>query len=160
MTTPTGHGAPTPTIRAAVLADADELSRLFTALEHPTRAAEITARWAQWAAEGNDALVADRGDGTLAGLATLHRTRVLHRPAPVGRITALVVDAAERGRGIGRALVAAAEERLTRDGCILLEITSNLRRADAHAFYERIGYARTSVRLARTLPIIPTRGDA
>ena len=143
----------TPTIRAADVTDAAELARLFIVLGHPTTANEIAARWAQWAAEGNDALVADRGDGTLAGLATLHRTRVLHRPAPVGRITALVVDAAERGRGIGRALVAAAEERLTRDGCILLEITSNLRRTDAHAFYERIGYARTSLRLARTLPI-------
>jgi GNAT superfamily N-acetyltransferase len=150
----------TPIIRPAAATDAVELARLFTVLEHPTSAADVTARWAQWAAEGNDALVADRGDGTLAGLATLHRTRVLHRPAPVGRITALVVDATERGRGIGRALVAAAEERLTRDGCILLEITSNLRRADAHAFYERIGYARTSLRLARTLPIIPSGGRA
>lgn len=156
MTTPTDRGATIPAIRAAVSTDAGELARLFTTLGHPTRADEIAARWAQWAAEGNDALVADRGDDTLAGLATLHRTRVLHRPGPVGRITALVVDEVERGRGIGRALVGAAEERLTRDGCVLLEITSNLRRADAHAFYERIGYERTSLRLARTLPVQAT----
>ena len=160
MTAATGTGARAPTIRAAVMADAAELARLFTILGHPTTAVDIAARWDRWAAEGNDALIADRGDGTLAGLATLHRTRVLHRPGPVGRITALVVDEAERGRGIGRALVAAAEERLTRDGCVLLEITSGLRRADAHAFYERIGYARTSLRLARTLPTIPSGGGA
>jgi GNAT superfamily N-acetyltransferase len=76
---------------------------------------------------------------------------VLHRPKPVGRITALVVDAPVRGQGIGRALVAAAEEALARAGCGLLEITSHERLVDAHAFYERLGYQRTSVRLAKVL---------
>jgi GNAT superfamily N-acetyltransferase len=138
-------------IRAATPDDAPELSRLLTQLGHPTTEAEVRARWDGCSREGSAALVADRGDGTLAGLATIGRIHVLHRPRPIGRITALVVDAPDRGRGLGRALVAAAEARLLDAGCGLLEITSNLRRADAHAFYERIGYEKTSVRLARTL---------
>jgi GNAT superfamily N-acetyltransferase len=144
---------PAYVVRPAVVDDAPELSRLFGELEHPASSAELAARWDAWAREGNVALVADRGDGTLAGVATLHRMHVLHRPRPVGRVTALVVDARERGHGIGRALVAAAEARLTQDGCGLLEITSNARRTDAHAFYERIGYVRTSVRLMK--PLVP-----
>jgi GNAT superfamily N-acetyltransferase len=140
-----------PAIRPATEDDAPELSRLLTALGHPTTVAAITTHWAEWAGAGNSALVAGRSDGTVAGMATLHRMLVLHRPKPVGRITALVVDAPDRGQGIGRALVAAAEAALAAAGCGLLEITSNVRRTDAHAFYERLGYERTSVRFAKTL---------
>lgn len=140
-----------PAIRRATAADAPELARLLTSLGHPTAAVTIEAHWDEWEAAGNTALVAERPDGTLSGVATLHHMLVLHRPRPVGRITALVVDAPVRGQGIGRALVAAAEEVLTSVGCGLLEITSNLRRADAHAFYEHLGYERTSFRFARVL---------
>lgn len=75
--------------------------------------------------------------------------RVLHRPAPVGRISMLVVDAKLRNRGIGEALVRAAEHALVASGCQIVEVTSNNARTDAHRFYERLGYERTSVRLAR-----------
>lgn len=142
---------PAPVIRPAARHDAPEIARLLTALGHATAAEDVAERWGEWAAQGNAALVAARTDGTLAGLVTLHQMRVLHRPRPVGRITALVVDAAARGEGIGRALVAAAEETLARAGCGLLEITSNVRLTDAHAFYEHLGYERTSVRLAKDL---------
>ncbi|HEY9227767.1 MAG TPA: GNAT family N-acetyltransferase, partial [Gemmatimonadaceae bacterium] len=57
----------------------------------------------------------------------------------------------DRGQGVGRALVAAAEQSLVSAGCGLIEITSNDRRVDAHAFYEHLGYARTSIRLAKSL---------
>jgi GNAT superfamily N-acetyltransferase len=76
---------------------------------------------------------------------------MLHRPQPVGRITSLVVDAQERGKGLGRRLVQAAEAQLAQAGCGLLEITSNFKLVEAHAFYERIGYERTSVRLMKRL---------
>lgn len=138
-------------IRAGTEHDAAELARLLTALGHPTDAKAISKRWPQWSEAGNTALVAARSDGSLAGLATLHQMTVLHRPRPVGRITALVVDANVQRQGVGRALVEAAEEQLTRAGCALLEITSHLRLVDAHAFYECLGYERVSVRLAKVL---------
>jgi GNAT superfamily N-acetyltransferase len=107
--------------------------------------------WDAWSAAGNSALVLARNDDALAAVVTLHCMTVLHRPRPVGRITALVVEETMRGQGIGRALVNAAEVAPTSAGCGLLEITSNARLVDAHAFYERLGYERTSVRLAKTL---------
>jgi GNAT superfamily N-acetyltransferase len=76
---------------------------------------------------------------------------VLHRPKPVGRISMLVVAKDRRGHGIGAELVAAAEAWLGKQGCGLIEVTSNTKRMRAHAFYERLGYARTSYRFARTL---------
>jgi len=144
-----GSEAPAHAIRVATAHDAPELARLLTSLGHPTSEAAIAGRWEAWLAAGNMALVADHAGGTLAGLATLHTMTVLHRPRPVGRITALVVDAPVRRQGLGRALVTAAEAVLAGAGCGLLEITSNVRRADAHAFYERLGYERTSVRFAK-----------
>ncbi|HEX8432180.1 MAG TPA: GNAT family N-acetyltransferase [Longimicrobium sp.] len=138
-------------IRQAILADAPEIARLLTMLGHPTTAEAVASRWDEWLSGDSWALVACLDDGTLTGVATLHRMLVLHRPLPVGRITALVVDPSVRGTGLGRKLVAAAEDFLTVEGCGLLEITSNTRLANAHEFYEHLEYERTSIRFAKRL---------
>ena len=90
-------------------------------------------------------------DGAVVGCLTTSVMRVLHRPAPVGRISMMVVDEALRSRGIGAQLVRAAEETLATQGCYMVEVTSHVRRTEAHRFYERLGYAKTSVRLAKEL---------
>lgn len=141
-------------IRTAARDDAPQLAHLLTLLGHDTSPERIIAMWDAWEASGNSALVAERPDADIIGLATLHQMLVLHRPRPVGRITALIVTEAARGEGAGRTLVDAAEARLREYGCGLLEITSNLRLTDAHSFYEHLGYARTSIRLARDLAAV------
>lgn len=138
-------------LREARMTDADEIARLLSQLEHPTTGAEVAAQWPAFIEAGNSALVVARGDGTLSGVAVLHRTHTLHRRTPIGRITALVIDAPDRGRGVGRALVAEAEARLRGTGCGLIEITSHVRLLQAHAFYDRLGYERTSHRFAKVL---------
>ena len=57
-------------------------------------------------APGSAVLVA-AGYGPVIGLVALHWCEVLQRARPVARITALIVDEAERRRGIGRMLVKA-----------------------------------------------------
>ncbi len=64
----------------------------------------------------------------------------------------MVVAEQARGQGVGSALVAEAEARLKAAGCGLIEVTSNAKRLRAHAFYERLGYDRTSHRFAKQLP--------
>ncbi|HJV90212.1 MAG TPA: GNAT family N-acetyltransferase [Holophagaceae bacterium] len=139
-------------LRPATESDAPQLARLLTELGHPTTSEGIQERWAGWAEAGNGAIVAEDPDGSLLGVITLHRMTVLHRPRPVGRITSLVVTASSRGTGLGRSLMTAAEAALMEAGCGLVEITSHDRRVEAHAFYEHLGYVRTSIRLARECP--------
>jgi len=146
-----------PLIRPAEEREAHALAGLLTKLGHPTTTSDVVSRWQGWSEAGNHALVAVAPDGALSGLITLHKMIVLHRPLPVGRITALVVDESVRGQGVGRALVAAAEAELAQAGCGLLEVTSSMRFLDAHTFYEHLGYDQTSVRFAKELDDSPVR---
>ena len=137
-------------IRAARASDSAALARLIGQLEFAVSTADVAERLAVMQAEGRQVLVAERG-GAVIGCLSTSVMRVLHRPAPVGRISMMVVDEALRGRGIGAALVHAAGTALAAQGCYMVEVTSHVRRARAHRFYERLGYERTSVRLAKTL---------
>ena len=55
-------------------------------------------------------------------------------------IGGLVVDREYRKRGIGRRLLARAEEWAAQQACSVVRLTSNEKRIEAHAFYERAGY--------------------
>ena len=138
-------------IRTARVQDAPELARLLTELGHATTQDEILLRWSAWQANGNSGLVMDGDDGELVAAATLHQTVVLHRAKPIGRISALIVDSRHRSRGIGRAFVERAERMFAEAGCGMVEITSNMRRTDAHAFYQYLGYELTSARFMKRL---------
>jgi GNAT superfamily N-acetyltransferase len=137
-------------VRPAEPRDCGTLARLIGQLGYDAIVEDVAERLAAMTAEGRLVLVAQL-DGEVVGCLSTSVMRVLHRPAPVGRISMMVVDEALRGRGVGVVLVRAAEEALAERGCRLVEVTSNLRRAEAHRFYERLGYERTSVRLAKEL---------
>jgi len=90
-------------------------------------------------------------DKTVIGLIGIHRMVTVHRPAPVGRIPILVVAKEAQGHGLGRMLVDASEQWCREKGCQIIEVTSNDRRAQAHAFYRHMGYERTSIRFFKKL---------
>jgi len=54
----------------------------------------------------------------------------------------LVVDAAERSRSFGSALIGFARERARNENCDAIRLSSNLSRVRAHTFYEREGFDR------------------
>lgn len=139
-----------PEVRHATLRDSIAISGLLAELGFQTPADTVAARLGTLEQAGERVLVAIVS-GEVVGLATIHITPVLHRPKPVGRITLLVVAERARNRGIGRAIVDASETVLSESGCGLVEITSNAALRDAHAFYERLGYTRTSVRFFKPL---------
>ena len=139
-----------PKVREAKPADAQAISALLDELGYQVGAADVRRRLEALRKGRQPALIAER-ERVVVGCATWHVTAVIHRPRPVGRITMLVVAKALRGEGIGTLLVEEAAERLKEQGCGLLEVTSNIKRMRAHAFYEGLGFERTSYRFARKL---------
>ncbi len=139
-----------PIIRAATKADAPLLAALFALLDHQIEPAQIAANLQAMKKDGDQLLVTVRGKDVIAACA-VQATVHPHRDAPVGRITILVVAEAERGTGLGRALVAEAERLLASRSCKLVEVTSNEKLTQAHRFYQQLGYARTSLRFAKEL---------
>lgn len=136
------------TIRDARADDAERISALARELGYEASPEMIAGNLPRLLAIGEPPLVAEE-EGEVVGYLTWHIAPVLHRPGPYGRITMLVVAESRRGRGIGRRLVAAAEERFHAHGCALIEVTSGTHRAEAHAFYRRLGYELTSHRFSR-----------
>jgi GNAT superfamily N-acetyltransferase len=59
------------------------------------------------------------------------------------KVESVKVAAARRSQGIGAEMMAHAEAIARARGARLLELTSNGKRADAHRFYERIGYEQS-----------------
>ncbi|HXT18204.1 MAG TPA: GNAT family N-acetyltransferase [Gemmatimonadaceae bacterium] len=139
--------------RDATAADADALARLCTQLGHPATPDVIPARLARIAGDTNArAIVVDAPNrGGVVALATIHIRNTLNHNAPLAQLSLLVVEEAVRGTGVGRAIVDEAERWARDRGCMRMVVTTALRRTDAHAFYERIGYTHTGRRYAKDL---------
>lgn len=142
--------APVPKIREAKPADAPRLVALIEELDHSIDEKAVRANLAKLRKVGELPLVAMLGK-QVVGLAGRHLMVTVHRPAPVGRIPILIVTASARGQAIGRMLVEAVESWCREQGCAMVEVTSNDRRTEAHAFYRHMGYERTSLRFMKTL---------
>ncbi|WP_327235634.1 GNAT family N-acetyltransferase [Streptomyces sp. NBC_01317] len=91
------------------------------------------------------AVVAVR-DGRVVG--TLQLTIIpglSRRGATRSIIEAVRVHADERGSGLGTRFVEWAIEESRRQGCHLVQLTSDTTRTDAHRFYERLGFTASHV---------------
>lgn len=137
-----------PLVRNATRDDAEAIGALIVELGYDASTKDIASRLGTIEEAGQAVLVAEI-DGEVIGCLSTSMMTVLHRPAPVGRISMMVVDERFRGKGIGAQMIVAAEKLLADKGCQLVEVTSNLRRVDAHRFWECNGYERTSARFAK-----------
>lgn len=87
--------------------------------------------------------VADR-DGEVTGCLQLTFIPGLSRRGMWrGQIEAVRIAASARGGGTGRAMLEWTIERCRERGCGLVQLTTDKRRADAHRFYERLGFRAT-----------------
>jgi GNAT superfamily N-acetyltransferase len=141
---------PEPKIRDAKPADAPRLVELIRFLGHQIDEKSVRRNLTSLKKTDETPLVATLGK-EVVGLCGVAARVMIHREAPIGRISPLVVDEKAQGHGIGRLLVEAAEQWCRKRGCKLVEVTSNDRRTAAHAFYRHLGYERTSMRFAKTL---------
>jgi ribosomal protein S18 acetylase RimI-like enzyme len=147
---PPPKAKPKPKIRDAKPPDAERLTELIHELGHEITEKQVRKNLSALKKSGEVPLVATL-DKRVVGMCGVGSRVVVHRPAPLGRITVLVVANEAQRQGIGRMLVEAAEEWMRNKGCQLVEVTSNDRRAEAHAFYRHMGYERTSIRFFKKL---------
>jgi GNAT superfamily N-acetyltransferase len=138
-------------VRRARPADAPAMARLLAQLGYPMSAELVPGRLAAVEGDGGVAFVAQDEKVQIVGLASGTCYATLHGGGRVAYITALVTAEDARGRGVGRALVAAIESWAVGLGCTRLAVTSAERRADAHAFYPRCGLPCTGRRFSKQL---------
>jgi len=87
-------------------------------------------------------LVADI-DGEVAGTYVLQIMEKLgKRGTPAGIVEDVAVLPARHGQGIGRAMMEHAREACRAAGCYKVALSSNVKREDAHRFYDSLGFER------------------
>jgi GNAT superfamily N-acetyltransferase len=155
----------TPTIRAASMADIQELARLRFQLytEYtPSIAEPFDAYRERFVPFAGDALAneepwrawAAEEDGRLVGamwLQTVPRVPAPGRsdPRPIGYLTNAYVEPAFRGQGLGSTMLAAVLEHCETHG---FELIVAWPADDAYGFYERAGFTRPPDPVVRQLP--------
>jgi GNAT superfamily N-acetyltransferase len=130
-----------PRIRAAAIGDASDVALLLDALGYPCTRDEAAERIAFILGDTRQHLLLAELGGHACGLVAMDMRYSLTRGADQARITALVVAQEWARRGIGRRLLREVEGISRRARIARIEVTSNARRADAHAFYHGCGYA-------------------
>ncbi|WP_189174107.1 GNAT family N-acetyltransferase [Streptomyces lasiicapitis] len=98
------------------------------------------------AADPNQHLVVAVREGRVVGTLQLTIVPGLSRQgATRSIIEAVRVHADERGGGLGTRFIEWAVEESRRQGCQLVQLTSDATRTDAHRFYERLGFTASHV---------------
>jgi GNAT superfamily N-acetyltransferase len=138
-------------IRAAHVGDVPALVPLFSQWGHEQPGEAIVARLIDWQQTPCAEVLVAELDGIVAGMAAVSASPHLARPGRTARLASLVVAATHRRRGVGTALLQAAENRARAWECDRLELTSSRHRAAAHAFYLAGGYEEQSDFHARYL---------
>jgi GNAT superfamily N-acetyltransferase len=86
--------------------------------------------------------VAEQDDEVVGSFALLVMDNLGHLGSPSGIVEDVVVAPARQSSGIGAAMMRFALERCREKRCYKLMLSSNAKRARAHAFYESLGYER------------------
>ena len=139
-------------IRPAIPADLPALLDLYEQLaeghaHHPIAIAQAEAALAEITAQlPGRTLLVGLSDGAVAGTVDLLLVgpSLTHGGHPWAIVENVVVDQAARRRGVGRALMEEAVRRAREAGCHRIQLLSNHRRTEAHAFYRALGFVASA----------------
>lgn len=90
-------------------------------------------------------------NGHIIGMIGLHMQFHLHHANWIGEIQELVVMPQARGLKVGSQLLAWAEEFARQAGAEMTELSTSVKRLDAHRFYLREGYTQSHFRFTKPL---------
>lgn len=130
-------------IRSATMDDSSALADLSTQLGYPTSTIQSANRLGLILDSNEHAiLVACLTNGTVVGWVHVFLAFRVESDQ-FAEIGGFVVKEEFRRRGIGRCLLAAAEEWVIQSGITKLRIRSRSNRVDTHTFYERLGFSKS-----------------
>ena len=142
-----------PIIRDAEPRDLPRLLELLKQLSEQSYTPEPTVRQAgephlaalrQIATDPGVRLFVVEDGGWIVGTLTLYvLPNLSHGGRPFALVENVVVDAAVRGSGVGRLLMGHAVTTARAAGRYKVSLTSNVKRVEAHAFYEAIGFTNS-----------------
>jgi (aminoalkyl)phosphonate N-acetyltransferase len=96
-------------------------------------------------------LVAVNKDNTVVGFISAHVQALLHHCGKVAEIQEMFVEEAYRNFKVGTALLAEMEKHLKSSSCYAMEVSSNIKRSEAHSFYLRSGFVETHKKFVKEL---------
>ena len=132
-----------PIIRDATLSDGSDLAELSTQLGYPTEAHQVAPRLEAILEAGDQkVLVACTPDGQVVGWIHIFQALRVESDA-FAELGGLVVIEELRGRGIGRLLLAAAEDWAQGRGLTKLRVRIRTHRTEAVKFYDRMAFQPT-----------------
>jgi PhnO protein len=85
------------------------------------------------------------------GFISCHGQSLLHHEGKAFEIQEMYVARNYRDNGIGKALFAALQERLSKMDCESLEVTAHVKRSDARRFYTKLGFVHTHVKFVKEM---------
>jgi GNAT superfamily N-acetyltransferase len=114
--------------------------------ESPDDLSPYLAALKRLAGDPHQHLVVAVRDGRVIGTLQLTLIPGLSRKgATRSIIEAVRIHADARGSGLGTRLIEWAVDQSRREGCQLVQLTSDATRTDAHRFYERLGFTASHV---------------
>ncbi len=129
------------TVRRAEGRDAAAIAVCLATLGYATPPALVAEKLSALMGNSSDiVLVAEDPTAGIVGVVSVHLVPLFHAAGNLARLTALAVVPGHQRRGVGRALVAAAEAFAWQRDCRRVEVTSGDHREDAHTFYRALGY--------------------
>jgi PhnO protein len=84
--------------------------------------------------------VAVQNGNEIVGFISCKGQSLLHHEGLVFEIQELIVTTSHQGKGVGRRLIDALKPELIQLRAKSIEVTSNKRRKEAHAFYQSVGF--------------------
>jgi GNAT superfamily N-acetyltransferase len=135
--------ADTPHVRPMTTADLEAVRPLLAQLGYDLAPDEVRRRFAAITSAAGHAVFVAETAGRVVGMMHLFARPAFDKP-PETVVQAIVVDAAHRGRGVGKILMEAAEDWAAQRGYRSVSLYSKRARADAHAFYHALGYEKVA----------------
>jgi GNAT superfamily N-acetyltransferase len=86
--------------------------------------------------------IAENERAMVGTFALLIMDNLAHRGTPSGVVEDVAVLTELQGKGIGKMMMEFAMEKCKEAGCYKLVLSSNLRRKEAHAFYESLDFEK------------------